>query len=135
MVGAVNVPPAGPAPPATLRWAVWLLFIEAALAGVGAGFFGYEAATQKAVSAGSAGSVIGFTAGTAVLFGLLGVLLRQHRAAARGPAIVLELLLLPIGYYMVEGGVPWLGAPVMLLGLAAAALLLAPATRQSLGIR
>jgi hypothetical protein len=121
--------------PTTLRWAVWLLFLEAAGAAVLAAVLGYAVATQHAISLGSALATVGFTVGLAVLFAALGVLLSRRRSPARGPAIVLELLLLPIGYYMVTGGVPWFGVPVMLLGLACAVLLFAPSTREFLGIR
>jgi hypothetical protein len=45
------------------------------------------------------------------------------------------MMLLPIGYSMIRGGLAWVGVPVLLLGLFGAGLLLAPATRESLGIR
>jgi hypothetical protein len=50
-------------------------------------------------------------------------------------AIALELLLLPLGYSMITGGAPWIGVPAMVAGLACAALLVAPASREALGIR
>ncbi len=121
--------------PATLRWAVWLLYAEALAVGVVTGLLLYAAATEKAVTAGTAITVIVFMAGLAALLAMLGVLLGRRKAGARAPAIVLELLFLPIGYYVVEGGVPWLGVPLMIVGLACAVLLFAPATRQALGIR
>jgi hypothetical protein len=71
---------------------------------------------------------------TAVLAGLSWALHRR-RAWARGPAVVLQLLLLPIGYYMITGGQAWLGIPVMIIGLVGAATLLAPAARAALGVR
>ena len=49
-------------------------------------------------------------------------------------AIVIELLLLPIGYYMVTGGAAYLGIPLMIVGIFGAGLLLAPATRTALGL-
>ena len=48
---------------------------------------------------------------------------------------MLELLLIPIGYSLVTSGLAVLGIPVLLLGLAGTALLLAPATRAALGAR
>src|SRR2546430_8879744 len=51
------------------------------------------------------------SAAVAVLLGLLSVTLGRARAWARGPSIALELLLVPIGYYMTVGGTPWLGVP------------------------
>ncbi|MBO0871217.1 MAG: hypothetical protein J2P15_21905 [Micromonosporaceae bacterium] len=121
--------------PTTLRWAVWLLYLEAAAAVVLAAVLGYAVATQPAVSLSSALATVGFTVGLAVLLAALGLLLSRRRSPARGPAIVLELLLLPVGYYMVTGGVAWFGVPVILLGLACSVLLFAPSTREFLGIR
>jgi hypothetical protein len=121
--------------PATLRAAVALLFVEAVGVGVVAGLFAYAGATQQVASTGTALTVVLFPAGIAVLLALLGWLLARRRAWARGPAIVLELLLLPIGYYMIVGGAAWLGVPAILLGLACGGLLLTPASRAALGIR
>jgi hypothetical protein len=61
--------------------------------------------------------------------------LHHRRGWARGPAIVLEMLFIPIGYYMTTGGLAWLGLPVMALGLVGAGLLLAPSTRTALGLK
>ncbi len=121
--------------PATLRAAIALLFIEALGVGAVAGLFAYDGATQHVTSTGSALAVVLFPAGIALLLAVLGWLLARRRAWARGPAIVLELLLLPIGYYMITGGAALLGVPAILLGLACGGLLLAPASRSALGIR
>jgi hypothetical protein len=121
--------------PITLRVAIWVLFVEAVGVGVVAVMFAYAGATQRVVSVGSAVTVVLYPAGIAVLLGLFGWLLSRRRAWARGPAIVLELLFVPIGYYLVTGGVAWLGIPVIVLGLGCAGLLLAPASRAALGIR
>jgi hypothetical protein len=120
---------------ATLRWAVWLLAAQAvALAGV-TGFFGYEDLTATPNSVRDAMAITVYFALLTVLLGLLAWSLARRRSWARGPAIVLELMLLPFGYYIVEGGHPLYGVPVMLLGLACAGLLIAPQTREALGIR
>jgi hypothetical protein len=126
----------GPAQPVptTLRVATWLIFLEALGVAVAAGYFAYEGATRPAVSFGTAATVVLWPAGMAIVLALLGGLLVRRRAWARGPAIVMQLLLLPIGYYMAGGGLPWLGVPVMLLGLVCAGLLLAPSSRAALGI-
>jgi hypothetical protein len=121
--------------PATLRWAVWLLYVEALAAAVVTVLLLYAVVTQRAVTAGTAVSVVVFMAMLAALLALLGALLARRKAAARAPAIVLELLFLPIGYYMVAGGLAWLGVPVMIAGFACCVLIFAPRTRESLGIR
>ena len=115
----------------TLRWAIRVLYAEAVAVALVTGLLLYLAATQKAVSAGTAVTVVVVAAGLAALLGLLARLLQRHRAGARAPAIVLQLLFLPIGYSMPV----WVGVPLMAAGLACAVLLLAPSTRQALGIR
>lgn len=75
-----------------------------------------------------------FAAAGGVLLGLLGYwLLRGHRAA-RVPSMVLELMLLPVGYYMIQAGIAWAGVLAIVLGLGVCGLLLAPSTRRCLGI-
>ncbi len=98
-------------------------------------FFGYEAVTNRSASGSSAVSLIVFTAALAGLLAALGVLLHRRRSGARGPAIVLELLLVPVGGSMVQAGALVPGVLVILLGLLGAGALLAPATRIALGIR
>ena len=121
--------------PTPLRLAVALLFVEALGIGAAAVLFAYYGLTEKAASTGSAISVVVFPAGLAVLLGVLGVALARTRAWARGPSVALELLLVPIGYYMIVGGTPWLGVPTILVALACTGLLLAPTTRAALDIR
>jgi hypothetical protein len=111
--------------PVTLRIAVLVLFAEAAgLAALAAW--------------GATGGDIAFPvllAIFAVVLALLGWQLIRLRSWARGPAVTLELLLLPLGYLMAAGGAAWLGVPAMVAGLACTGLLVAPASRQALGIR
>jgi hypothetical protein len=122
------------APPPTLRWAVRLLAAQAIAVAVLFALVLYADLTREAQSVRGALLVNIFTAMMAVLLGGLARALHRRRAWARSPAIVLELLLLPIGYYLVTGGVAWLGLPVIAVGLAGAAALLAPATRVALGL-
>ena len=97
-------------------------------------FLAYEGLTATAGSAPGALAVTLYAALMAALMGGLGWMLWRRRAWARGPAIVLQLLLVPIGYTMVSGGL-WLGLVVMAVGLCGAGTLLAPATRASLGMK
>lgn len=98
------------------------------------GFLVYEDFTA-ATNVTGAWLVTGFAAAVAAVYGLLARALARRRAWARGPAIVMELMLPALGYYMIIGGLPWLGVPVLLLGLTGAGLLLAPASREALGLR
>jgi hypothetical protein len=59
--------------------------------------------------------------------------LARRKSGARAPAIVLQLMLLPIGWYMIQGGMGWLGVPLMALGLGVTALLVNPPTNRALG--
>jgi hypothetical protein len=123
-----------PLPP-TLRWAIGLLFAEAVVVALIVVFLIYEDVTGTVVSWRDAVIVTGFAAMMAALLGLCGLALARRRAWARGPAVVLELMLLPVGWFMVAGGLVWLGVPVFLLGLVGVGLLIAPATREALGMK
>ncbi|HEY2673303.1 MAG TPA: hypothetical protein VGJ07_23435 [Rugosimonospora sp.] len=118
----------------SLRAAIWLLLVEAVGVLVATGFLGYDAATQSTVGASSTVASVAFPLGLAVVLALLGWQLRRRQAWARGPAIVLEMLMVPVGYYMVAGGAVWIGVPVMIIGVVGAGLLLAPSSREALGI-
>ncbi|WP_091552323.1 hypothetical protein [Micromonospora pattaloongensis] len=121
-------------PPAPLRWAVWLLTAEAAALGVVAAFLVYEDIVGRAHDLVSALFVTGFAVGGVVVLALLARALGQRRPGARAPAIVLQLMLLPIGYYMILGGLAWLGAPLMVLGLVVCGMLVNRRTTAALGL-
>ena len=121
--------------PTSLRLTVVLLLAEALGVGVVAGVFAYDGFTQPVATVGGAVTVVVFPVILAGALGLLGVALARCRAWARGPAVALELLLVPLGYAMLSGGAPWLGLPAIVAGLVCTALLLMPATRAALGIR
>jgi hypothetical protein len=120
--------------PTSLRWAVWLLILEA----IGIGLVGvvlvYEDLSAAATNLGAALTVTALAFASAAALALLARALWRRRAGARGPAVALQLLLPPIGYYMIQGGVGWLGVPVILLGLFGCGLLVAPPTTQALGL-
>lgn len=116
----------------TLRWAVRLLVLETAALVALLVFLVYVDLTSRAQSLTQA---LGLTLYIAVLAGLLGLFtwsLWRRRRWARGPAVVLNLLLLPIGYTMAGSGLAWLGVPVMVVGICGAGLLVAPSTRAAL---
>jgi hypothetical protein len=127
--------PSGGSAAATLRAAVGLLAAQATVVALIVAFLVYKDFTARAASLRDAMIVTGFAALIAVLLGVLTLALAHRRAWARGPAVVMELMLLPIGWYMVSGGLAWLGVPVFALGLLGAGLLIAPATREALGVQ
>jgi hypothetical protein len=115
-----------------LSWAVGALFVQTAALAVISALMIYFDFTREVTTARMALSVTGYLVMMTVLFGLVAVALRRRRRWARGPAIVLELLQVPIGYQMAFGGGSLFGLPVLVLALVAAGLLLAPATRLEL---
>ncbi|GIF72730.1 hypothetical protein [Asanoa siamensis] len=125
--------PAEPAP-STLRAAVWLLFAEAAGMVVLTAYLVYELLTVEAVDTTSGLLLAVFAAFGALALFLIGRALGQGRAGARGPGIVLQLMLCAVGYYMIQGGLAWLGALLIALGLLLCGLMLAPASNRALGV-
>lgn len=120
--------------PGPLRWAVRLLRGEAVALGVLAVFLVAQALLATDVSVNSVGFLTAFAAGgSAALWGMAAALVRR-KAAARAPAIVLHLLMLPIGYYMVQGGLAWSGIPLAALGLLVCTLLVSAPTTRALGL-
>jgi hypothetical protein len=119
----------------TLRWGTRVLMIEAAALAVLTIISIWAAITSSNVSTSSAAATPAFAAIYAAVLGGLGYALSRRKALARGPAIVLEMLMLPMGYYMIVAGLGWLGVPTLIFGLAGSVLLLAPSTRTALGLR
>ena len=120
--------------PATLRWAIWLLLAEAVALAALTLFLIYEDLTAERTDLTSALLITVFAAGGTAILLLIARALGNKRAGARAPAIVLQLMLLPIGYYMIGGGLAWLGIPLMALGLVVCGLLLSPPTTKALGL-
>jgi hypothetical protein len=118
-----------------LAWGVRILWIEAIIVGVITLATIWVAIVGTNVSTASAVATPAFAALFAAIFAGLAVALARGKSLARGPAITLQILLLPVGYIMIGVGVLWLGVPTMILGLVGAAALLAPSTRAALGLR
>lgn len=97
-------------------------------------YLGYEVLTVDATDVTSAVLLTVFAAFGALALFLIGRALGQGRAGARGPAIVLQLMLCAVGYYMIQGGLAWLGIPLIALGLLLCGLMLAPASSKALGV-
>ncbi|MEH1100220.1 hypothetical protein [Micromonospora sp. CPCC 205561] len=119
--------------PVTLRWAVRLLRAEAVAVGLVAAWLLWADLTATTTDLTSALLVTAFAIGAAAALWALGGALARRRAGARAPAIVLQLMLLPIGWFMVQAGVGWLGVPLMALGLGVTALLVSAPTNRALG--
>ena len=118
--------------PASLIWAIRLLWAEAAGLAVLTVFLVYENLTATRTDLASGLFVTVFAAAGAAALVFLGRLLAQRRAGARAPAIVLQLMLVPVGYYMAQAGMGWLGIPLIVLGLLVCGLMLTPASTNAL---
>ncbi|MFY1578439.1 hypothetical protein ACN26Z_26435 [Verrucosispora sp. WMMD703] len=119
--------------PVTLRWAVRLLRGEAVAVGLVAAWLIFADLTAATTHLTSALLVTAFAVGAAVALWALGGALLRRRAGARAPAIVLQLMLLPIGWFMIQGGLGWLGVPLITLGVGVTWLLVSPPTTRALG--
>jgi hypothetical protein len=119
--------------PTTLRLAVWLLAGEAAALAVLAAVLLYGDLREGADSQQGAVGVIGYVVVIAAVLGALAWALAGRRAWARGPAIVLHMLLLPFGIASAAGGQALVGLVVLVASLAGLTVLLAPATRVAIG--
>jgi hypothetical protein len=127
------MPEAPPREPATLRLAVWMLAGETVVLLAVLVFLLYQDVTGAADTAQGAAAVTLYTALFVVVLGGLAWALHRRRRWARGPAIVVQILLIPIGFTMAASGLPALGVPVLVIGLVGAGTLLAPATREAMG--
>jgi hypothetical protein len=123
-----------PALPSTLRWAVWLLIGEAAVVALVAAYLVYEDLTGTANDIVVALVVTLFAIGGAALLFLLARALGRRRGGARGPAVVLQLMLLPIGYFMIQGGLAWAGVPIIAVAATVGVLLVTPSSTKALGL-
>lgn len=120
--------------PGTLRWAIRLLVLQAFAGVVATCLVVYAAFTQTANSLGTALSTVAIPLGLTALLALVAWQLNRRRSWARGAAIVLQLIMVLTGSTLVTSGLPWLGVPAVAVALAGAALLLAPSSREALGI-
>ncbi|WP_412542080.1 hypothetical protein R8Z50_05955 [Longispora sp. K20-0274] len=120
--------------PVTLKALVGLLWGKAVVLVVLTGWLLYADLSGRAGSDRLANFVTIYSAVYAVLLFLAGWAVYRRKSWSRGPAVMLELFLLPIGYYMVTGGQPLLGVPVIVLGLLGVFLALHRKTLEAIGI-
>nr|WP_230415197.1 hypothetical protein [Micromonospora tarapacensis] len=106
---------------------------QAVAVGLVAGWLVLADFTADTTDLTSALLVTAFAIGAAIVLWVLGGALLRLRAGARAPAIVLQLMLLPIGWFMIQGGIGWLGVPLIALGLGVTWLLVSPPTTRALG--
>lgn len=120
--------------PPPLAWAVRLLSAEAVAVGAVAAYLAYEDVTGTATDVRAAVFLTLYAVGMAAALGGLAYALSRRRPWARGPVVALQLILLPIAYYLATGGLPWLGIPVAVVGLVVIGLLVTPSSTKALGV-
>lgn len=124
-----------PAPsPATLRAAAGLVLLEAAGVAAVTAYLLWQDLTSKATDVRIAIGVTLFALLAVVVLAAVGRALARRRSGARGPAVVLQLMVMVVGYYMVQGGLTWAGAVLIALGLITGGLIVSPPTTRALGL-
>lgn len=119
--------------PATLAWAVRLLYLEAvALAALTVYLIYLDVTTADSV-----GVAVGLTvlAAIGVVFVVLVArALSRRRLGSRGPAIVIQLMVIATGGFLLQTGPAWLGGALIGLAAAVGILVVLPASTRALGV-
>jgi hypothetical protein len=123
----------GPAP-ATLAWAVRLLYLESAGLAVLTGYLIVLDLTADAESVPVAIALTVLAAVGAVFAWFVARALGRRAAGARGPAVVIQLMVIASGGFLVQTGVAWLGGPLLVLGALTGLLIVLPASTRALGV-
>jgi hypothetical protein len=118
------------AAPRSLRWAAVVVGVEAAALAVGALVLLYLVVTSTADSVAAAVGEIVFVAAGAAVLAAAAVGLWRVAAWARGPVVVLQLLLAALAYTAAfQAGQPAIGLPVLVLVAVELYLLATPESR------
>jgi hypothetical protein len=120
--------------PATLAWAVRLLFLEAAGLAALTAYLIYLDLTAERTSVAVAIALTVLTALGAVCVAIVGRALARLARGARGPAIVVQLFVLAAGGFLVQIGPLWLGLLLLALGVAVGLLIVLPPSTRALGL-
>jgi hypothetical protein len=121
-------------PPTTLVWAVRLLFAEA----VGlAALTAYLIVLDLTADAESVPVAIALTVLAAIGVAFVYFVARAlagRRSGARGPAIVIQLMVIASGGFLLQTGPLWGGLVLMVLGVLVGLLIVLPASTRALGV-
>ena len=120
--------------PATLAWAVRLLYLECGGLAALTAYLVVLDLTGGAlhVAMAAALTVLAALAAVSVFFVARG--LGRRARGARGPAIVVQLFTIAAGGFLLQTGPAWLGLVLMALGLVVGLLIVLPASTRALGI-
>lgn len=120
--------------PATLIWAVRLLFAQAAALVVLTVYLVVLDLTAETASVAVAVALTGFAAVGAVAVVLVARALARRSSHARGPAIVVQLFVIASGGFLLQTGTAWAGALMMAFGVGVGLLCVLPPTTRALGL-
>ena len=119
---------------ATLLWAVRLLFAEAAGLAVLTAFLivldltGHPESVTLAIAL-TVSAAIGV-----VFVYLVARALARRMSGARGPAIVVQLMIIASGGFLLQTGPAWAGLLLMALGASVGLLIVLPSSTRALGV-
>jgi hypothetical protein len=120
--------------PATLLWAVRLLYLQCAgLAGLTAYLLILDV-TSDDVQVGVAAALTVLAALGAVSVFFVARALGRLRAGARGPAVVVQLFVIAAGGFLIQVHPLWLGWVLMVLGVSTGLLIVLPPSTRALGV-
>jgi hypothetical protein len=120
--------------PATLLWAVRLLYLECAGLAALAVTLVVLAFTRADVHVGMAVALVVFTLiGVVAVFFVARGLSRRVRGT-RGPAIVVQLFVIAAGGFLVQVNPTWLGVLLLVLGALTGLLIVLPPSGRALGV-
>lgn len=120
--------------PATLLWAVRLLFLECAgLAGLTVYLLVLDVTSGDVRIAVAVALTVLAALAAASVFAVARALGRL-RAGARGPAIVVQLFVIAAGGFLIQVRPVWLGVLLMVVGALTGLLIVLPASTRALGV-
>lgn len=119
--------------PPTLRVAVLLLKAQAVVVGAIAIFLVFKDLTSTFAALSIALGVTLFTVAASAVIYAIARALGHHRGGARAPGIVVQLMVTAIGYYMIQGGLVWLGVALIALAVLVIGLIVSPPSTRALG--
>lgn len=120
--------------PATLLWAVRLLYLQCAgLAGLTVYLLVLDVTSGDVrVAVAVALTVLAALAAASVF--VVARALGRLRAGARGPAIVVQLFVIAAGGFLIQVHPVWLGVLLMVMGVLTGLLIVLPASTRALGV-
>jgi hypothetical protein len=120
--------------PATLVWAVRLLYLECAgMAGLTAYLVVLDLTGDASFVAMAVGLTVMAALGAAAVL-LVARALGRRSVRARGPAVVVQLFVIAAGGFLVQVHPLWLGVVLMALGVLAGVLIVLPPSSRALGV-